>query len=139
MYSSTFILFSRTIFCSVKRGSFPIRPVRKQCVMGYKKVTNQIRTTFCTRSTLPIPCDAVTSLESGKLQTNIVPTELRTSFVFVEKTDWRWFAMDWSQISIVYRYYLHEHRVCEQNVLKCIRSFRFAHGTVLAQKIKGSM
>ncbi len=27
-----------------------------------------------------------------KLQTNTVSTGLRTSFVFVEKTDWRWFA-----------------------------------------------
>ncbi len=27
-----------------------------------------------------------------KIQTNIIPTELQTSFVFVKKTAWRWFA-----------------------------------------------
>ncbi len=31
------------------------------------------------------PCNALTSWESGKLQTNIVTTELWTSFVFVKK------------------------------------------------------
>ncbi len=37
MCSSTFTLFSQTIFCSAKkRVSFPIRPVRKQCITGLR-------------------------------------------------------------------------------------------------------
>ncbi len=32
-----------------------------------------------------------------KIQTNVVPTEPRTSFGFVEETDWRWFATNYSR------------------------------------------
>ncbi len=54
-----------------------------------------------------------------KTQTNIIPTEQQTSFVFVEKSNWRWFATNCLWIP----YQLHEHRVCEQIVCKCICSF----------------
>ncbi len=61
-----------------------------------RKMTNQLyrqlrENCWCDRKILP------QTWKRTKIQTNTVPTEPQTPFVFVEKADWRWFAMNYSR------------------------------------------
>ncbi len=55
------------------------------------KMTNQLRRQFCENCWRNRKIFSQT-WKRTKIQTNTVPIEPPTSFVFVEKTDWRWFG-----------------------------------------------
>ncbi len=63
---------------------------------NYGKMMNQLRQQFrenCWRDRKIFP----RTWKRTKIQTNTLPIEPRTSFAFIEKTDWRWFATNCSR------------------------------------------